>query len=452
MSKMPQKVVIPYSPRILQRQVYRDQRPYRFSVEICHRRFGKTVMSVNKLIRRSIQSELPDCFSSYIAPLYRQAKAVAWPYLKYYLWNYPGISFNEAELKACFPRDSKGRQKVIQLLGANNPDSLRGLYFDGVIFDEIEQMPWNTWTEIVRPALADRKGWADFIGTPKGKNVLWKLYQRAKNDPNWFAALYRASETGILDPEELEAMKADMSPEEYEQEMECSFMAAIKGAFFGRLMADAERDKRIANVSYDSSLPVHTSWDLGMSDSTSIWFVQAYPGGKYAVIDYYEASGEGLDHYANVLSEKPYSYGRHIAPHDIRVRELGTGKSRLEVARSLGIRFDVAPNIPVQDGINAVRTMIPNCHFDQGRCDLGIEALLHYRRQFKEKAGDFAAKPLHDWSSHAVDAFRYFAVGFREDRRRGPRQTHTINSHSSIGLAGGGHRQQARAESNLWSM
>lgn len=185
-------------------------------------------------------------------------------------------------------------------------------------------------------------------------------------------------------------------------------------------------------MAYDPSLPVHTAWDLGMSDSTAIWFVQARPGGTFGVIDYYEANGEGLDHYARVLDDKGYKYGIHIAPHDIRVRELGTGKSRLEIARSLGIRFDIAPNIPIQDGINAVRATLPKCWFDATRCALGIEALRHYRRSFNDRMGDFSARPVHDWTSHAVDGFRYFVVGFRPPGT-GQRPSRSSNEYNPFG-------------------
>ncbi len=180
---------------------------------------------------------------------------------------------------------------------------------------------------------------------------------------------------------------------------------------------------------HEPELPVHTAWDLGMSDSTAIWFIQVGPGGEHRAIDYYEAHGEGLEHYIKVLDAKPYKYGRHIAPHDIRVRELGTGKSRLEVARSLGVRFDICPNIPVQDGINAVRRLIPKCRFDAVHCEGGVEALRHYRREFNDRAGDFMARPVHDWTSHCADAFRYFAVGFREPRE-GDRAERAENHYS----------------------
>ncbi|KAB1441647.1 terminase large subunit domain-containing protein [Pseudodesulfovibrio senegalensis] len=402
-----------YVPRTHQAEIERNLR--RFSVLVCHRRFGKTVLCVNRLVECAANSARPDWRGAYIAPLYRQAKAVVWDILKHHcrMRGESGVKFHEGELRADFANGAR-----IRLFGANNPDSLRGLYLDGVVFDEVAQMPYRVWSEVVRPALSDRRGWAVFIGTPRGRNALYRLWNMARNDPDWFAAMYRASETGVLDPGELDAARREMSPEEFDQEFECSFSAAVQGAYFGRLVAEAEKQGRICALPHDPDLPVHTAWDLGMSDSTAIWFVQMGPGGECRVIDYYEAQGMGLDHYVRELQAREYAYGRHIAPHDIRVRELGTGKSRLEVARSLGIRFDVCPNIPVQDGINAVRSLLPRCWFDEKRCQAGLEALRHYRRSFNERAGDFGARPVHDWTSHAVDAFRYFAVGFRQQTDR----------------------------------
>ncbi|WP_343219544.1 terminase family protein [Pseudodesulfovibrio sp. JC047] len=408
-----------FRPRPLQREV--NDQLKRFSVLICHRRFGKTVNAVNLLNDGAMRCSLPAPRFAYIAPLRKQAKAVAWDYAKQYAAPVPGVEFNEGDLRIDYPNGGR-----VSLYGGNDPDSLRGIYLDGVVFDEVAQMPHRVWTEVIRPALSDRKGWALFIGTPQGKNALYEVWDHAKRDPDWCAIMLRASETGIIDPKELAAVKREMDPDEYEQEFECSFTAAIKGAYFGQLMADAHRDGRITNVPYDPIIPVHTAWDLGMSDSTAIWFVQAKPGGSFAVVDYYEASGEGLDHYVKVLDDKPYKYGTHIAPHDIRVRELGTGKSRLEVARSLGIRFDIAPNIPIQDGINGIRSILPRCWFDETRCAVGIDSLTHYRRAFNEQMGAFSPRPVHDWTSHAVDAFRYFAVGFKERRTGNNTQTKCV--------------------------
>lgn len=408
-----------FTPHRFQAEILR--RLERFSVLVCHRRFGKTVLAVHRLIEQALASRVPDWRGAYIAPLYKQAKTVAWDYLKGFASQAEGVRFSETELRADFENGAR-----IRLFGANNPDSLRGMYLDGAVFDEVSQMPLKLFGEIVRPALADRKGFAIFIGTPQGRNALYSLFERAKADPGWFAALYRASDTDILDPEELAAARREMSPEEYAQEFECSFSAAIRGAYFGGLMEEAEREGRIVQVPVEPMLPVHTAWDLGMSDSTFIWFFQALRGGEVRVVDCYEAQGLGLDHYAKVLDAKGYVYGAHIAPHDIRVRELGTGKSRLEMAAGLGIRFEIAPNIPLADGIQAVRALLPRCWFDEKRCALGIEALRHYRREFNERSGDFKSLPRHDWTSHAVDAFRYFAVGFRP-RESGPRPSRALN-------------------------
>lgn len=380
----------------------------RFSVLICHRRWGKTVNAVNLLVDGAVRCPLGNPRFGYIAPLRNQAKTVAWDYLKHYTRPIPKMQYNEADLRADFPNGAR-----ITLYGGNNPDALRGIYLDGVVFDEVAQMPYRVWTEIIRPALADRHGWALFIGTPQGKNALYDLYHRAMDDPAWYAAIYKVSETGLLDAKELASAKSEMDPDEYAQEFECSFTAAIRGAYYAGLMANAEREGRITNLGYDPALPLWTAWDLGMSDSTSIWFIQPHRNFEYRVIDYYEASGEGLDHYVGVLTDKGWPYAGHIAPHDITVRELGTGKSRLEVAQSLGIRFTVAPKLSVQDGINAVRTILPRCWFNARACSDGIDALTHYRREFVDKTSEFRATPLHDWTSHGADAFRYFAVGFR---------------------------------------
>jgi hypothetical protein len=295
------------------------------------------------------------------------------------------------------------------------------------------------WTEVIRPALADRKGWALFIGTPRGRDVFCDLYEAARDrregyEQGWYAGMYKASETGLVDPLELAAAAREMGADEYAQEFECSFTAAIKGAYFGQLINEADEQGRICSVPYEPLLPVHTVWDLGVSDSTAIWFYQQERGGGIRIIDYYEASGEGLTHYADVLSKRGYHYGRHVGPHDLRVRELGSGKSRLEMAASLGLRFDVCPNIPVQDGINAGRSILPKCWFDREKTGEGLEALRHYRRSWNTRMDEPKDKPEHDWTSHAADAFRYLAVSLRpvEDAAR-KRPTRAVNDYNPFG-------------------
>ena len=255
-------------------------------------------------------------------------------------------------------------------------------------------------------------GRALFLGTPKGRNALWKVWENARlHSEEWAALMYRASETGILSAEDLATARRETSEAEYEQEYECSFTAAVAGAYYGRLM-----EGRISSVPYQPGCPVTTAWDLGFSDSTAIWFAQVV-GREVHVIDYYQASGVGLEHYVRVLQEKGYVYAEHLLPHDAGASELGTGTTRLETLRRLGIRGRVLPMTKVDDGINAVRLLLPRCWFDEKRCAQGLEALRLYQREWDEKAQDFRARPLHDWTSHGADAFRYLAMGLREEEK-----------------------------------
>jgi hypothetical protein len=249
----------------------------------------------------------------------------------------------------------------------------------------------------------------DLSGTPKGwGNLLGETYKRAKDDPEWFVQIIRASETGIIPPDELDRLRRSMPENEYQQEFECSFDAAITGAYYAEGIRRLEAAGAICPVPYDPMFKVHTAWDLGISDSMSIWFFQVV-GREIRVIDYYEAAGYGLEHYVGVLQSKGYTYGQHFGPHDIEVREIGTGKSRKEVAAGLGINFDVLPNLPLKDGIDAARMTVPRCVFDAKRTAVGLDALRQYREKIDEKRG-ISLGPLHDWSSHAADSFRYLAL------------------------------------------
>jgi phage terminase large subunit len=272
----------------------------------------------------------------------------------------------------------------------------------------------RVWPEVIRPALADRLGWAIVMGTPNGRNEFWKIYDEATRDPAWFAEMFKASDTGIVAPEELDAARKIMSPEQYEQEFECSFQAAVIGSYYGKLLTDAERENRITRVPYDPAVPVHTSWDLGIGDSTAIWFIQQV-GVEKRAIDYYESSGVGLDHYVKVLRDKPYIYGDTILPHDAEARELGTGKSRVETLDSMGVRnVRVLPRGSVEDRINAVRMALPTFWFDAEKCGpRGLEALRQYRREYDDRLRDFRNRPLHDWSSHGADAFGHGCEGLQ---------------------------------------
>ena len=396
-------IAIPYSPRPLQREVHNSLK--RFNVLVCHRRFGKSVLSINQLIKTAVSKPMSRC--AFVAPTYRQGKSIAWEYLKQYTQPlmYLGGNKNETELKIELFNGS-----AIQIFGADHPDSLRGMGFHGVVLDEYALMAPRVWTEIIRPAISDHLGWVMFIGTPMGHNQFWEVYDFSlRGHKDWFGQLYRASETKVIPDEELKQAQEIMSDEQYQQEFECSFTAAVSGAYYGKLISKAEKENRIGNVPVDEHVGVETWWDLGIGDSTAIWFAQRI-GEEIHLIDYYENSGESLAHYADVLEEKGYAYERHIAPHDIMARELGTGKSRFEVSQDLGIDFEVAPKLEVDHGIESVRNALPHCWFDREKCKLGLDALRQYRKQWDEKNQVFKNKPLHDWCSHAADSFRYGCV------------------------------------------
>ena len=401
------EVTIPYAPRPLQRQLHEAMDRARWVVAVCHRRFGKTVMAINHLQKAALTLTRDRPRFHYIAPTYRMGKAASWDYFKHYSAPIPGVEKNEAELRINYPNGAQ-----IQILGADNPDSMRGIYSDGACFDEYGLQPPNVFTEVMRPALSDRLGWALFIGTPNGRNQFQKvaLEAQANATGDWHFAQYRASETGYLDALELQNARAMMTPDEYAQEYECSFEAAVKGAIYSAELESARSTGRVSSVPVDPILPVDTDWDLGVGDSTAIWFSQSLRSGEVRIIDYYENSGEGLPHYIQVLKAKGYTYGTHWAPHDIQVKEFASGRSRLEAAASLGIHFSIAPNVPIEGGIHAARMLFPRCYFDAKRCQVGLEALQHYRRDYNTRLNEFKATPVHDFASHAADAFRYLAV------------------------------------------
>lgn len=398
------RIEIDYAPRPAFAPYHENEK--RFALTVAHRRAGKTVARINKLIKEAAVCRKDAPRFAYLAPFYIQAKDIAWNYLKSYANPIlQGKSPNESELSVIFPHN--GAQ--IRLYGADNAERLRGLYFDGLVADEAQDIRPSTLTQIILPALSDRQGWLDLSGTPKGwGNLLGETYKRAKEDPEWFVQIIRASETGIIPQDELARLKRSMPANEYEQEFECSFDAAITGAYYAEGIRRLEADGAICAVPYDPMFRVHTAWDLGIADSMSVWFFQI-AGREIRVIDYYEASGYGLDHYAGMLRERGYNYGQHFGPHDIEVREIGTGKSRREIALGMGLNFDVLANLPIKDGIDAARMTLPRCVFDIKKTAIGLDALRQYREKVDEKRG-ISLGPLHDWSSHAADSFRYLAM------------------------------------------
>jgi len=401
------KITIPYKPRPLQKEIHKNLA--RFSVLVCHRRFGKSVLTVNELIKKCLQCKLPRPRYYYIAPTYSMAKRIAWDYLKYYTSVLPKMEYHETELRADLPNGGR-----IQLLGCERPQTLKGLYMDGVVLDEVAQMPPKMWTEVIRPALSDRKGFMVAIGTPQGHNSFFELYNHGLQDENWYAKSFKASETNIVDEQELAEAKKMMPPEIYEAEYECSFESSAIGSIYSQSLSKADNEGRITKVPYDSTIKVDTYWDLGMRDKTAIWFVQQ-KGSAIHLIDYFEDSGESLEYYASILDERGYVYDTHYLPHDANVREIGTGKSRLEIAQSLGLVTSIVPKMSIEDGINATRMTLGRCWFDYEKTKDGLDALRQYRWAVTDK-GETKNRPLHDWTSHAADSFRYVCTGLQETK------------------------------------
>lgn len=409
------RVVIPYSPRGAFLPFHGRQE--RFGCVVAHRRAGKTVSAINDLIKAALTCEKPNPRFAYLAPYYAQAKDVAWGYLKQYTAPVPGVTTNESELRVDLPNGGR-----IRLYGADNYDRLRGIYLDGVVLDEYADMDPRAWSEVIRPALADRQGWAVFIGTPKGRNAFWEVFERSRQSDDWFSLRLRASETGIVPTGELEALRAEMSEDEYAREMETSFEAAVEGAYYARLLSEAEAGtpRRITNVPHDPAAEVHAAWDLGIGDSTAIWLAQ-FVGREIRLIDYIENNGVALDWYARELKNRPYSYAPLILPHDAQARELGTGKSRVEMLEGLGFKTRIAPKLSVEDGIETVRRMLPRTWIDETKCAVGLRAIRDYREKRDEKRR-INLGPLHDWTSHGSDALRYLMTAYEEPQVKRERQ------------------------------
>jgi phage terminase large subunit len=383
------------------------QRRKRFACIVAHRRAGKTVAAVADLIDAALRCTKPDPRFAYVAPFFAQAKDVAWTYLKRYVAPIPGATINESELRVDLPNKAR-----VRLYGADNYDRMRGVYFDGVVLDEYADMDPAAWSEVIRPALADREGWAVFIGTPKGQNAFYELHQRAEQDDAWFTLRLKASQSGLIPEAELAALKAELSDDEYAREFETSFDAAIEGAYYAPLLNKAAEENRIGRVPVDPILQVHAAWDLGIGDATAIWLAQ-FVGREIRLIDYIENSGVALDWYARELRDRGHSYAPLILPHDAKARELGTGKSRAEMLEAAGFQCRVLDALPVDDGIASVRRMLPRTWIDEQRCKTGIQALKQYRTRRDEKRR-LNTGPLHDWTSHCADALRYLMVAYEE--------------------------------------
>ncbi len=408
------RVTIPYKPREAFAS-YHDS-PKRFSLTVAHRRAGKTVARINKLIREAIECDKLNPRFGYLAPFYVQAKDIAWLYLKHYaspVLEYGG-KVNESELSITFPHNGA----IVKLYGAENAERMRGLYFDGIVIDEAQGISKTVLTTIILPALADRLGWLDVSGTPRGwENLLGELVKIARNNPDeWFLQILRASQTGLIPQDELNRQRQLMPENEYEQEFECNFEAAITGAVYGSKMSEALKSERIGSVSYDPEMPTYTSWDLGFDDSTAIWFWQIAKQ-EIRLIDYYEASGQDIGHYCDVLHARNYTYDVHYVPHDAANKLLAAGgRSIYQQMRELlpqKQRISIIAATSQQNSIEAARKTIEICWFDETKCERGIDALRQYQFEYDDDKKTFRSKPLHNWASHGADAFEIIGQVWR---------------------------------------
>ena len=384
-------------------------RTERWACVVAHRRAGKTVACIMDLIAAAVGHEGREPRFAYVAPTFAQAKDVAWSYLKEYTTKIPGVEISESELAATFPHNGAR----IRLYGASNPDRLRGVPFDGVVIDEAGDQDPRAWPEVIRPALSDRRGWATFIGTPKGRNGFFQIFAEAQRNPDWFCARLTASRTGLIDQEELEDAKRAMTPEQYRQEYEGSFDASVIGAYYAPDIELAEAESRIGRVPHDRSADVFAAWDLGIGDATAIWLFQIV-GQEWHWLGFCENSGKGLDHYVDWIRALPHPVHRHFLPHDASARELQTGKSRLQFLEGRGLICEIVPRHAVDDGINAVRTRLNRMWFDAEGCRRGLDCLRMYRAEFDHRHLVLKSMPLHDWASHGADAFRIGVMGAEE--------------------------------------
>jgi phage terminase large subunit len=409
---MSRDIKLKYRPR----SVFEDfhDRKERWAVIVAHRRCGKTVACINDLIVKALLENKPHAQYAYIAPYYSQAKSVAWRYLERF--SEPVMTkSNQSELWVELINGAR-----IRLFGADNPDSLRGNFLDGVVLDEMADMKPSLWGEIIRPLLADRLGWATFIGTPKGHNAFYDIYNEATKKPNWYVKVLRADQTNLLPQSELDDAKASMSDNQYEQEFLCSFEAAILGAYYGQEMRRITDLERITTVDYDPMFPCHTAWDLGFNDSTSIWWFQVVYG-EIRVLDHHSSNGQAIPFYTMLLQQKEdefgYKYGYHYLPHDARAKTLASGgKSIIEqISAKIDLKhLKIVPNLSLQDGIQATRLALTRAWFDN-RCEEGIECLRQYQREWDDDKKVFRDRPKHDWTSHSADAFRYLSIVWKDE-------------------------------------
>jgi len=406
-----------YKPRVYQLPILDalENKGYKRVLAIMPRRAGKDITAFNFCIRYLLKRT---CVIYYIFPTYSQGRKILFDSITNtgerileYIPKEVIASINSQEMKIRFTNGS-----LFQIVGSDNYDSLVGTNPQGIVFSEYALQDPRAY-QYLRPILAANDGWALFLSTPRGKNHLWELYNIAQNNPDWFCYKLSLDDTQHIPLHEIERERAEgiMSEDLIQQEYYTSFEMGVEGSYYAKSLDRMRLKGQISVVPWEPGFKVHTAWDIGVRDSTNIIFFQVV-GQTVRIIDCYDKNKEGLEHYVSVLQAKPYQYGKHIAPHDIKVREFGTGMTRIEKARHLGIAFTVAPDLSIIDGIEAVRTTLPKVWVDEKQCAPLIKALEGYRQEWDAKKKVYKSHPLHDYNSHYADAMRYLAISLPKTR------------------------------------
>lgn len=379
------------------------------------RRAGKDVCAFNLIVRAALRRV---GVYYYIFPTYSQARKVIWDSItnsgeKFldYIPKEVVKSTNSTEMKIHLINES-----LIQLIGSDNIDALMGTNPIGIVFSEYAMQDPRAY-QFLRPILLGNKGFALFISTPRGKNHLWEMYNIALNSDEWFCSKLTIMDTDHISAHDIqqEVNEGLISEDLAQQEYYTSFTMGVEGAYYSKYLDKLRLNGQIGQVPWEPTFKVHTVWDIGVRDSTAIIFFQTI-GQTIRLIDYYEKNKEGLEHYINVINNKPYLYGRHIFPHDIKVREFSSGLTRVDKLRQLGIKATVADDYLITDGIEAVRSTLPRCWFDEVKCKRLINCLENYRQEYDSKKKVYKPNPLHNEFSHGADAFRYLCTSLPKVR------------------------------------
>jgi phage terminase large subunit len=387
-------------------------RPYlaraqRFACVVAHRRAGKTFACVQDLLRAALSYERPGppCRYAYIAPTRDQAKDIAWPYLLEFSGQIPGTEINRSELMVTYPN-----QSTVRLYSGDNYDRMRGLYFDGVVIDEPADIDPDAWPYVILPCLSDYSGWATFIGTCKGRNAFYRIYRAACSDSeNWFTLRLMASESGLIPESELKTLRANMTDAAYRQEYECDWSVGVPGAIYARFVESARNDKRIDKMPVDGGSPVHTAWDLGSPMNTVVWYFQLV-GRMIRIVACDRGIDETIVHRVARMRALGWPFGDHFLPHDAEQTER-SGRTLAGELRSAGLtNVRIVPRTTdIWVGINHACQLFPSLEFRLPDCDSGLESLEAYHTKEVQEGAMVTSQPVHDWSSHAADAFRTMA-------------------------------------------